>query len=461
MALPFLDRQEELARLRRAFAVTTGTFACVYGRRRTGKSRLLLEALGAQAAGGYYCSDLREAAIQRRALAAVIAVLLPGFDRVQYPDWEALLARWRADAPPGTVLALDEFPFLVATSPELPGLLQKNLDGGGAKPVHLVVCGSSQRMMHGLVLAADAPLYGRAREILRLRPLGAAWLGEALGLTSARQILDAYALWGGIPRYWELAQPFADTWEAMRALVLDPLGVLYQEPERLLADDLRDSVQANSLLSLVGQGCQRVSELAARLGKPATALSRPLRVLVDLGLIARETPWGVAERDSKRSLYRIADPFLGFWYRFVEPNRSVLEARRLEPVCEAVRLGWGQHVGGIWECLCREAVTGNDVAGLAWGKPSRWWGPGLDRKALEFDVVATSLDSTALLVGEVKLAIRGQEQAIATKLLAKIRQFPGAAGRRLLPVIFHADDLVAPVNGVALIGAEAVLARLR
>lgn len=461
MALPFLDRQEELARLRRAFAAETGTFACVYGRRRTGKSRLLLEALGAQAAGGYYCSDLREAAIQRRALAAVIAGQLPDFDRVEYPDWEALLRRWQADALPGAVLALDEFPFLVATSPELPGLLQKALDSGGAKPVHLVVCGSSQRMMHGLVLAADAPLYGRAREILRLRPLGAAWLGEALGLSSARQILDAYALWGGIPRYWELALPFADTCEAMRTLVLDPLGVLYQEPDRLLADDLRDSVQANSLLSLVGQGCQRVSELAARLGKPATALSRPLHMLADLGLIVRETPWAVAERDSKRSLYRIADPFLAFWYRFVEPNRSLLEARRLEPVGETVRLGWGQHVGGVWESLCREAVTGNDVAGQVWARPARWWGPGRDRRPLELDVVATSLDGTALLVGEAKVAIRGQEQAIAARLVAKARQFPAAAGRRLVPVIFHADEGVTPVKGVEFVGADAVLSRSR
>ena len=461
MPLPFFNRVEELGRLRKAFAADSGAFVCLYGRRRTGKSRLMMEALGQQPNAVYYCSDLREAAVQRASLAKVIAASLPGFDRVHYPDWDALLTRWWNDAPAGMVLALDEFPYLAAASPELPGILQKKLDGGAKKPVHLAVCGSSQRMMHGLVLDATAPLYGRAREILRIQPLGAGWLGEALGIREPRNILDAYALWGGIPRYWELAANYTDTWEAMQALALDPLGVLYQEPERLLADDLRDSVQTNTILSLIGQGCQRASELAGRMERPATALSRPLQVLTDLGLVLRETPWGIPEKDSKRSFYRIADPFLCFWYRFVETNRSLLEARQIVPVREMVREGWPQHAGGIWELLCRQAVTGGTLGGHAWGRAARWWGNGLDRKPMELDIVAESLDGKALLVGEAKLSVKGQEKAVAARLQAKIRQFPAAQGRKVVPCLFHADGKAAAVTGVQMVAVADVLARLR
>ena len=461
MPLPFFNRTEELGRLRQAFAAESGTLVCLYGRRRTGKSRLLVEALGRHPHAVYYCSDLREAAVQRASLAKVIAASLPGFDRVHYPDWDALLERWWTDAPAGMVLALDEFPYLAAGSPELPGILQKKLDRLSGKPVHLAVCGSSQRMMHGLVLDAAAPLYGRAREILRIQPLGAGWLGDALGIAEPRRILDAYALWGGIPRYWELAGNYPDTWAAMQALALDPLGVLYQEPERLLVDDLRDSVQANSILSLVGQGCQRVSELAGRMERPATAISRPLQVLTDLGLVLRETPWGIPERDSKRSLYRIADPFLCFWYRFVEPNRSLLEARRIEPVRELVMANWPRHVGGVWELLCRQAVTGWAVGGHTWGRAARWWGNGLDRKPMELDIVAESLDGKALLVGEVKLSVQGQGKTVAARLLDKIRQFPAAQGRTVVPCVFHADDAKTACPGVHRISAAELFARLR
>jgi AAA+ ATPase superfamily predicted ATPase len=95
--------------------------------------------------------------------------MLPGFEQVAYPDWNSLLDRWLRDAPPGSVLALDEFPYLAKASPELPSILQKTVDRAAGKGLHLVLCGSSQRMMQGLVLDASAPLYGRAREIIHVK----------------------------------------------------------------------------------------------------------------------------------------------------------------------------------------------------------------------------------------------------------------------------------------------------
>jgi uncharacterized protein len=65
-----------------------------YGRRRYGKPRLLREVLPPGRAVYYVCDD-REDALQRASLATEIGRLLPGFDRVTYPDWEALLALTR------------------------------------------------------------------------------------------------------------------------------------------------------------------------------------------------------------------------------------------------------------------------------------------------------------------------------------------------------------------------------
>jgi hypothetical protein len=66
---------------------------------------------------------------------------------------------------------------------------------------------------------------------------------------------------------------------------------------------MRDTRQAASLLSIISQGCHRISEIAARLEKPASALTRPLSILVDLELIKREIPFGASPRDSKRSSF--------------------------------------------------------------------------------------------------------------------------------------------------------------
>ena len=80
----------------------------------------------------------------------------------------------------------------------------------------MVLCGSSQRMMHGLVLDASAPLYGRAREILRIQPLEFGWLTDAFPRKTSRELLEAYAMFGGIPRYWELISAFDSVREALK-----------------------------------------------------------------------------------------------------------------------------------------------------------------------------------------------------------------------------------------------------
>ncbi len=408
MRLPFLNRKNEQSRLNRALDSQQGVLCCLYGRRRCGKSRLLQEVLSRRKSV-YYLADERAQEIQRPAVARAIEALLPGFAEVEYPDWESLLQRWWREAPGGSVLALDEFPYLAKASGELPSLLQKFIDQNRDRGIHLLLCGSSQRMMQGLTLDASAPLYGRAQEVLRIGPLTAGWIGEALSLSQPEQMLQAYAVWGGVPRYWELAADHDSTWDAVEQLVLDPLGVLYEEPRRLLLDDLRETAQATSILSLIGAGCHRLSEIAARLGKPATSLTRPLSRLQELGLIRRELPFGASPRSSRKSLYRIDDPFLAFWFRFVEPNRSRLEAGAVRQVKASIQERFRQHLGVVWEDLVQQCLVHLELGGRQWMPGAHWWGAGLDRRYLEVDVLAESADGKSLLIGEAKLSLRLEE----------------------------------------------------
>lgn len=435
MKLPFLDRHEEAARFRGLIDRSEGSLGVVYGRRRCGKSRLLREILPPERSV-YYVGDDREDSLQRASLATEIGRLLPGFDRVTYPGWDALLARWWQEARPGTVLALDEFPSLVAVAQELPSLLQKHLDREAERGIHLLLSGSSQRMMQGLVLDRTAPLFGRASEILKISPLPAGWIEEALKLRDPERAVEAYAVWGGTPRYWELAGDHPDLPSALRSLVLSPLGVLTEEPSRLLLDDMRDTTQAASILSLIGQGCHRISEIAARLGKPATALSRPLQRLQDMDLITREQPFGEEPRGSKRTLYKIADPFLRFWFRYVEVNRSRLGAGQVAAVEEEIGQRLGHHFGEVWEELARASVPRLQLGGITWGPAGRWWGPGLDRQPLEVDLVAHSLDGGSVLVGEVKWAAPRDAERLLAELEGKARRLPVAAGREVVPALW-------------------------
>lgn len=455
MRLPFLDRDRELTRLRRGLARPGGSLIAVYGRRRCGKSRLLQEALRGHE-HAYYLADLSDASIQRHTLTVEAERVVPGFAAASYADWAALLDTWRRRAPEDAWLVLDELPYLVQVSPALPSVIQRIIDTPGERPLRLAACGSSQRMMHGLVMDQTAPLYGRAAEIIQVAPMPPEVLPAALHLNAEDSVV-AYSVWGGLPRNWELAADYASTSEALAALVLDRNGVLHGEPSRLLTDDMRSAVQANSLLALIGGGCHRLSELAGRVGQSATSLSRPLSRLIDLGYVRREVPFGESVRSTRRSLYRLDDPFLLFWYRFVAPNRSRLEMDLIDLVHAEVLVRLAGHVADVWEWLARRSVPFTTIDGLRWNPASRWWGRGDDGRQLEIDVVAESTDRRHVLLGEAKWSDRADPTGILAGLIRKAQRIPFRHGRPVHYALWLKRHGGGHVEGASIITPDKVM----
>jgi DNA-binding MarR family transcriptional regulator len=256
-------------------------------------------------------------------------------------------------------------------------------------------------------------LFGRAREILEVEPLSPRLLPDALDL-GAMEAVEAFTAWGGVPRYWELANEVEGPLSRrLDRLVLDPLGALHREPDRLIVEELPPATEVRALLDAIGSGAHKVSEIAGRIGRPATSLGRPLKRLQSMGLVRREVPFGEDERSSKRSLYRIADPFTRLWFRVVAPHRALLAT-----ATQAGRLGllgklWPQLLGEGWEDLCRLLVPrldpGTPLGAIGpWGPASRWWRGGDP----EWDLVSRSLDGRRLLVGEAKVSVRSVPAAM-------------------------------------------------
>ncbi len=399
MKLHFLNRNKEKALLKNFFEASATGLVVIYGRRRCGKSRLLQEVFGLNC---IYCiADQQEQPLQRRAIAKEISRLCPGFENIEFPTWDSLFSALNYRQETNLTLIIDEFPYLVQTAPELPSIIQKLIDQPNGLRFKIVLCGSSQSMMQGLVLDSSAPLYGRASEILKIRPLAAGWIQDALKLKGVAA-LESYSIWGGIPRYWEQASRFNTLEDALRNLVYDRDGLFHIEPQRLLFDEMRSSIQPHSLLELIANGANRVSEIAARLSKNASSLSRPLDNLIDLGFIKRETPFGIEPRKAKRSLYKVADPFLLFWYRFVQPNMVLLEQDLIDSVVNINKERFKHHVAEIWEDIARSSVSQLRTGAIDWMPAKRYWGNDIKGEQIEIDIVAKSTDESYMLFGEVK-----------------------------------------------------------
>ena len=434
--MKFVDRLDETARLKDALTREKSSLVMIYGRRRLGKSTLIKRVL--TDTDVYFLADRSESQHQRMLFAKVIAQVFPDLDKLTYPDWESLLRAVNYRTGKRFTLCLDEFPYLVEQSPELPFVLQKLVDEKQLK-YNIVLCGSSQNMMYGLFLDSTAPLYGRAYEIMKLTPIQFPYIQEALNL-DAMNAIEEYDVWGGVPRYWELRENRSSLGDALWHNILSVNGTLYEEPIKLFQDDVKDIVKTATIMSYIGAGANRLSEIAARCNEPATNLSRPLKKLIDLGFLEKDVPFGINEKNAKKSLYKIADPFMAFYYQFVVPSRSFIELNRRLPIEQLLTTNFSEYVSMQWEKLCRDAVTGNIVNGVVYGKAKRWWGSVLndDKKLeqVEIDVIAESLDKKYLLVGECKWTTQENGKQLTTELLRKANLLPFAKNYTIIPVLF-------------------------
>ena len=429
----FLNRFNEKQRLESALGSQEAQLVVIYGRRRIGKSTLIRQVLKKNDI--YFLAHLSDGILQRAQFAKAIAEQVPDFDRAIYPDWEALFTNLYNSLKLPINICIDEFPYLVRKSPELPSLIQKIIDEKSDRLYHLILCGSSQQMMQGLVLDSSSPLYGRANQILKINPLPQGRIQDAIHCNPVEAVKE-FSVWGGIPRYWEIRAQEDSFENALKNQVFDRLGVLHEEPLRLLSDDMRESVQAFSILTLVGRGVHKISEIAARLGKPATHISRPLDKLIQLGFLKREIPYGSSHRSGKKSLYKISDPFTRFYFTFVESNLSRLELGLTDQVFKTVLPGLDHYIGAEWENMCRESVPFGSINGIEFGVPSRWWGTNIKGDKMELDMVCESLDNKYLLVGECKWSEINNPERLINKLRNKAELLPGKLPSKILPLLF-------------------------
>ncbi len=367
------DRDREWAGLDRfaSNAHQAALLGVVSGRRRQGKS-FLLESL-TSATGGLYFPALEETeALALRAFgSALVRQGIPVSRPLQ--DWGdaigLLLSSVRGQP---RVVVLDEFPFLVKTSPALPSVIQRELGPGGSgqgSAARLLLCGSAVSVM-GQLLAGQAPLRGRASLELLVHPFNYRDAAQFWGADDPRLALLLHAVVGGTPAYRREFVAFDapdglqdfDAW--VTRSVLNPQSPLFREARYLLAEEteIRDPALYHSVLSAIAAGNHTNGGIASFIGRKSADITHPLNVLEDCALIAKEPD--VFRRG--RSTYRVTEPLINFYEAVMRPEWFRLESGQAAEVWRDQRPDFlSRVVGPHFESVCRSfALTaGPDLFG--------------------------------------------------------------------------------------------------
>lgn len=428
----FTGREEELAFLEGAYEKDKSQMIVIYGRRRVGKTCLLQKFIKDKKHTYFLCTRGNEIE-QIRLLSGFIAENMGDVAVAQSPfsDWHTLFMYLQSKiGDKRFVLVIDEFPYLINANPAVPSIFQKYWDEYlSGTNIMLVLCGSSISMMEREVLTYKSPLYGRRTGQWKVEPM---MFEESLDLFPQKiDIEDAvriYSITGGIPFYLTELDLEKSAVDNILENVARKGRMLYEEGEFLVREELREPLTYFSILSAISAGNTKQTRIADNIGMASTALPRYLSTLERLGFIEKNMPVTDYSR-SKKTVYRIKDNFVNFWFSFIYPYKSYIEEGNYLRYKEVLDRAFNKHVSFVFEDISRDLIRkqgGANKLPFDFTKIGMWYGHYRDtatgmRKEVEIDIVALDDDTNTIAFIECKwkdLSNR-DAQGILEKLMDK------------------------------------------
>ena len=426
--IQFVNRKEELEFLNRQVE-RGGALVVLYGRRRVGKSELLKHF--AKGRNALYLLATQE--VEKEVMAGFSADAAkffgdPGLEINPLETFAQFMEYLGRRELKGTVLIIDEFPYLVDAQKAAPSIIQKHwetrLKGTG---LSLILCGSSIGAMETNVLGRKSPLYGRRTGQWKLEPLSFAHFAKFFPGVGMEKLVELYSITGGIPLYVLEFDGNKSTYENAKDAIATRGSILYQEADILLREELREPRIYFSILKEMAAGKNTPNELANMLGVERTLLARYLNTLITLDIVEAARP-ALSGKKSRSTIYVLKDNYFRFWFGFVSPFRKDLDSFDFSSFRENFCRNFSTYVGKQFEQVCKEAVCASGMA-----RPSEtgsWWGAyreGGERKVAEIDIAAVKEKS--LLLAECRWTNKAVDVSDLEALVKKSALVPSRKSR--------------------------------
>lgn len=384
----FHNRTKELDQLEKFYLSEDKEFMVVYGRRRLGKTRLLKE-FTKKYSGLFFSCPLCTAkeALRLFQMQMVSSLKEPLLSQTSFPGWpEAFKYAFEQATRNKMIIVLDEFPYLMRSVPGIDSIVQHLWDNT-EDAVKLILCGSHVSVMRDHVMGVKAPLYGRRTYTINLGPMSFADISLFYPKVSFEEYVHWYALFGGVPAYAERASKFQNAESALIDMVLSPDGNLYQEPDFLVNEELREPGVYFSVLRSLASGQTKPNQISQDAGVLHSSINKYLDTLRKMHIIEKRIP--ITEKNptkSTKGLYFIRDNFLKFWFRYIFPNKTIIELGNGKALFhQMIKKDLNILLGHIYEDICIQKfqTDSQDISGYKAINMGRYWD-----KNIEIDIIA-------------------------------------------------------------------------
>lgn len=422
----FIGRKRELATLDKLYKSGKFEFAVIYGRRRVGKTALInqfikdkksIYFMGIESNAKQNLENFSNDILEVGTGIQTSTTFLSFQDALEYVFQLAMKER--------LVLAIDEYPYVARSSKSLASTLQLLIDRHKhSSKLMLILCGSSMSYMEDHVLAYKAPLYGRRTAQMKVLPFDFADTCQYFKHFSDTDKALVYGIVGGTPQYLLQMDDKLSVADNIKNTFLNPTSSIFEEPENLLKQEVREPALYNAIITAIATGASRMAEISSKVGEPTSVCASYLKNLTALGLIQKESPYG--EKASRKSIYAIADNMFRFWYRFVPENNSIITRGAADLAYQRIAPHLTDYMGKVFEEICKQylwALLLDGKSPVDFRELGRWWGTGpSSRSQTEIDIMGEQ-DKDSALFGECKWTNENVDARVLEKLGKRSKLF--------------------------------------
>ena len=384
--MKFVNREEELKALEDRLNSDNFELIVIYGRRRIGKTRLILEAVKNREHIYYLAVEGDNLKHFKRFASKVVPEVVHAQE-----DWESYFHFLK-----DKIVIIDEFPNLIKECPKVVSTFQRivDLELKNTK-TKLILLGSSVSMMSDKVLSYKSPLFGRRTASMKLKPLKFFHLRDFFPNLSWEEIVEIYGFADGIPYYLEKVKP--PFWKWLEEEFQKPDTFLKDELDFLMKYEFSDVTTYKKILEAIAFGKNTPKEIRDYIKVKHSDLTPYLSNLIETEFVVRRVPITEGVK-SKKGKYYISDNFVAFWFRYVNPNLSAIEEGIFD--IDEIRKDYSNYLGSVFEKVAKQfliELNKRRMLPFRFSKIGPWW-----HKDEEINLIALNDREKKVLFVEVK-----------------------------------------------------------
>jgi len=411
----FVNRKTELQFLETRYKSKSSEFIVIYGRRRVGKTELMLKFLENKK-GMYFLASTEGDRQNIKDFSKIVGKIIDddNFSKVEFSGWHSLfetLFKHKTFCEliehKKFIIIIDEFPFLIQSNKATPSIFQKIWElVMKNENIMLMLSGSAVSVMESEVLGHKSPLYGRRTGQWQVQALDFKHVKDFLPYNT-EDLINTWFVVGGIPEYLLKFDADLTFWENVLDNVITKGTYLFEETDFLLNEEFREPKNYKLIFKGIALGYNTLGEICNYTGLDKSMVSKYLNVLCRMRILRDEMPVTASSKFKKR-LYFMEEPYFNFWFRYVYPNRIDLEANRNEQVLELIKKDFPRYSGHMFEILVMELMTkGTILSDNSFSKIGRWW-----HKDAEIDIVGLNENTGMIHFVECKWTDLNEGEAL-------------------------------------------------